>query len=79
MLELLRYLAASKRPAAPCMVMGHAGAVGGVQRSEAYILGAALEVAVERSHASVAFHSPTDKEEPRRTLFSSRVARASAP
>jgi hypothetical protein len=31
--------------------MGHAGAVGGVLRSKAYILGAALEVAVERSHA----------------------------
>ena len=43
-LELLRYLAASKRPAAPHMVMGHAGAVGGVQRSEAYFLGVRLEV-----------------------------------
>ena len=63
MLELLRYLAASKRPAAPHMVMGHAGAVGGVLRSKAYILVAPLEVAVERSRASVAFHSPTDKEE----------------
>jgi len=52
MLELLRYLAASKRPAAPHMVMGHAGAVGGVLRSKAYILGLRLEVAVEStSHA----------------------------
>ena len=38
-LELLRCLAASKRPAAPCMVMGRMSAVGGVQRSEAQILG----------------------------------------
>ena len=38
-LELLRYLAASKRPAAPHMVMGHAGAVAAVQRSKAYIVG----------------------------------------
>ena len=47
MLELLRYLAASKRPAAPHMIMGHTGAVGGVLRSKAYILGLRLEVAVE--------------------------------
>ena len=47
-LELLRCLAASKRPAAPCMVMGRMSAVGGVQRSEAYILGAALEVLCSR-------------------------------
>ena len=38
MLELLRYLAASKRPAAPHMIMGHAGAVAAVQRSEAYFV-----------------------------------------
>ena len=34
-LELLRYLAASKRPAAPHMVMGHAGAVAAVQLKKA--------------------------------------------
>ena len=39
MLELLRYLAASKRPAAPHMIMGHAGAVAAVQRSKAYFVG----------------------------------------
>jgi hypothetical protein len=38
-LELLRYLAASKRPAAPHMVMGHAGAVAAVQRSKASFVG----------------------------------------
>ena len=42
-LELLRYLAASKRPAAPHMIMGHAGAVAAVQLKKAQILGLALE------------------------------------
>ena len=51
-LELLRYLAASKRPAAPHMIMGHAGAVGGVLRSKAYILGAALEDLCSRGRAA---------------------------
>jgi hypothetical protein len=60
MLELLRYLAASKRPAAPHMVMGHAGAVGGVLRSKAYILGAALEAsAAEVDESTIAADVPT--------------------
>ena len=64
MLELLRYLAASKRPAAPCMVMGRMSAVGGVLRSKAYILVAPLEVAVESTATQcTSIHSPTDKEE----------------
>ncbi len=53
MLELLRYLAASKRPAAPHMVMGHAGAVGGVLRSKAYILGLRLEELCRQSSTQV--------------------------
>ena len=63
MLELLRYLAASKRPAAPHMVMGHAGAVAAVQRLEAYFLCLALEVPVSNRHVSSLAHSPTAKEE----------------
>ena len=72
-LELLRYLAASKRPAAPHMVMGHAGAVAAVQRSKAYIVGLRLEVPVSNRHVSSVAHSPTAKEE---GAARSRVRRA---
>ena len=63
MLELLRYLAASKRPAAPHMVMGHAGAVGGVLRSKAYILVAPLEAsAAEVDESTIAADVPTRRK-----------------
>ena len=62
MLELLRYLAASKRPAAPHMIMGHAGAVAAVQLKKAQILGLRLEVPVSNRHVSSLAHSPTAKE-----------------
>ena len=61
-LELLRYLAASKRPAAPHMVMGHAGAVAAVQRSKAYIVALRLEVLCSRGRRSTFAADPTDKE-----------------
>jgi hypothetical protein len=47
-LELLRYLAASKRPAAPHMIMGHAGAVAAVQRSKASFVGLSAGGACEQ-------------------------------
>ena len=62
MLELLRYLAASKRPAAPCMVMGRMSAVGGVLRSKAYILVVPLEDLCSRGRRSTFAADPTDKE-----------------
>ena len=62
-LELLRYLAASKRPAAPCMVMGRMSAVGGVLRSKAYILVAPLEDLCSRGRRKYDCCRCTDKEE----------------
>ena len=62
-LELLRYLAASKRPAAPHMIMGHAGAVAAVQLKKAYIVGLPLEVLCSRGRRSTFAADPTDKEE----------------
>ena len=61
-LELLRYLAASKRPAAPHMVMGHAGAVAAVQLKKAYFLCLPLEVLCSRGRRSTFAADPTDKE-----------------
>ena len=61
-LELLRYLAASKRPAAPHMIMGHAGAVGGALRSKAYFLGVRLEVAVEQPRSVASTVLPTRRK-----------------
>jgi len=61
-LELLRYLAASKRPAAPHMIMGHAGAVAAVQLKKAQILGLALEDLCSRGRRSTFAADPTDKE-----------------
>jgi hypothetical protein len=59
----LRYLAASKRPAAPHMIMGHAGAVAAVQLKKAQILGLRLEVLCSRGRRSTFAADPTDKEE----------------
>jgi hypothetical protein len=69
MLELLRYLAASKRPAAPHMIMGHAGAVGGVLRSKAYILGLRLEELCRQSSTQVRLPAdvPTRRKYPDRS------------
>ena len=61
---MMRSWIASGRPVAAHMVMGHARAVGGVQRFEVDFLGVPLEVPVESRHESSAPHSPTDKEEP---------------
>ena len=60
------------------MIMGHAGAVGGVLRSKAYILGLRLEVAVESTatQCTSSIHSPTDKEELSAAPASRRLGRA---
>ena len=67
-LELLRYLAASKRPAAPHMIMGHAGAVAAVQLKKAQILGLALEDLCSRGRRKYDCCRCTDKEEKERAL-----------
>ena len=63
MFERTRIESASVRRLVADRAWGHAGAVGGVQRSEAYILGAKAGGGCGEQPRECSIQSPTDKEE----------------